>query len=248
MAEDVKAAVPQTAGQETTETQATVNTPSIDDLTARLAMMEKANQELKATADKLLARDREHGAEMKAKKERERKALEEAGQYQELLKLTQAEKESLAAEKAALEQARNQWEMQRKEYALKVELLRPNTINPAVKPEDVAKFIDLSKVELAEDGSIRNWAELKPQLYQGREWLLPTQTQALGTPPPNGVQSTGVTRYLSEAKQVAMKMPGMSVKTAQELLQDPKTYDLWQKAGFFKTETRSESYFGTGNP
>jgi hypothetical protein len=184
-------------GEETKATEAKDESkpePAKDDaITARLTRLEAANAALKAEKDKLIEQVKEHGAEMKAKKERERKALEEAGQYKEALELLAKEQQDHKAMIDEFQTQRQQWEIQRKRYAIMAELQKPGVINASVPAADVLQFIDFKKVELDESGAVADWHDHYTGLITGRDYLKPTGVGKSATgiaPPPAGTNGS----------------------------------------------------------
>lgn len=210
-------------------------TLTIDDLQKQLDQIKAANAELKKVNDSLLDKDREHGKEMQRKKEREREALEkekaalaQKGEYEKLLELSKTEMEDLRREREQFHADRQNWTKQQKRFAVMTELMRPGVLNPKVKPEDAAVYLDIEKIELDEQGRPKAWDDVKKSLYDGRQWLLPSQTQPLGTPEPaGGANGSPNARAINEIAADA----GVSPEIVASLLKDDKVMKKMREIG-----------------
>ena len=226
------------AGAETTPEQTQVETPQVDlnEVMEKLKRFETANQALKADNEKLVAAMKEHGSEMKAKKERERLALEEAGKYKELLEMTAKEKEEYEKSIAEFQTQRQQWEAQRRRFAVMSELQKPGAINTSVPPDDIIHFIDLSAVELDEAGKVIDWKTHHDNLLKNRDYLKPT---AGNGKPVYGLDrpaaGTGATSEITRDADLLVKNMGITREQALRLADDKNFMERARKDyGFLK--------------
>ena len=234
-----------TESQETPATPETTTPTEVDvtELQRQLDRMKAANAALAEEKSKLVSKIQEHGSEMKQKKERERKALEEAGEYQKALELVNQEKTELQKQTELFAAQQQEWDVQKKKYAVMFKLQQPGTINPTVPINDVLMHFDWSKVELDEAGQVVGWDDLYKTITTGRDYLRPTQTQHQGVPVPGA--GTNGKPHARDAQAVA-EATGVSVSKAQEMLQNPKTRDYYIKSGIIQQMDDVSTLFSGG--
>lgn len=220
----------------TTETpEVAPTTPEIpEEIMKRIERLEAGNAALKAEKDKLIDQVKSHGAEMKAKKERERTALEQAGQYQEALAMLMEEQKTYQQQADEFAQQRSSWEQQRRRFAVMSELQKPGVINPTIPAEDVLRFIDFSTIELDEDSKVANWQTHYTSLISGRDYLRPTgvgkAAQPIGRPGAGTPESTSASRDA----QLISKHSGLPLESCQTLAQDKNFLEMAKRNGWLR--------------
>lgn len=146
-------------------------------------------------------------ADLQAELERMRKALadanKEAAQRRKKLEaFEQAEAERKKAEMTELEQAQaklaelerraQEAEAGKREALIRAAVIAKATARGFRDPEDVLRFLDTSKVEIADDGQVADVDTLLGELGKAKPYLLQPQGQVGATNPGRG-QSVGET-------------------------------------------------------
>ena len=183
---------------------------------------------------------------MKAKKERERQALEEAGNYKEALEMLQQERDEHMKQAEAFTQMQQDWEMQRRRFAVMTELQKPGVINATVPPGDIMHFVELDKVELDETGKVIDWQTHYQKLIDGRDYLKPTgvgKTISGIAPPPAGAQGTTAN---SKAAMLVHKHTGINLEQCNRLVENKQFMETAERSGWLDEPKEYGKYSPTG--